>query len=72
LLLGVWVVIEYQEVQILAIGTALISIMLTIIGSVTFFTGIMLHSMRGFILEIQDTLAKRKIAARIRPAKREV
>jgi glycosyltransferase involved in cell wall biosynthesis len=55
---GAWVVEVYRREQILALGTALISIMLSIIGSVILVTGIILHSVRGLFLDIKATLEK--------------
>jgi DNA-binding response OmpR family regulator len=55
-LLGlVWgwgVITRYQEVHQLAIGNALISILLTMIGIVIFSTGFMLHSIRGLLVDL--------------------
>jgi glycosyltransferase involved in cell wall biosynthesis len=58
LLSGAWVVEVYRSTTTLALGTALISIMLVIIGSVMLFTGIILHSVRGLFLEIKAALEK--------------
>ncbi|HUV89197.1 MAG TPA: glycosyltransferase family 2 protein [Anaerolineae bacterium] len=49
---GGWVVLIYQRSQTLAIGYALISILLTIVGSLSLFAGIILHSVRGLLLEL--------------------
>lgn len=49
---GLWVVGNYQANQELAVGTALISMLLLSIGALALFTGIILHSLRGLILEV--------------------
>lgn len=49
---GVWVVDIYRDTQTLAVGYAMISVLLTIIGSLGLFTGIMLHSVRGLLLDL--------------------
>jgi glycosyltransferase involved in cell wall biosynthesis len=48
--LGVWM--RYQQVQQLAVGNALISIALAVIGVILFTTGIMLHSIRGLLVDV--------------------
>lgn len=48
---GLWVIDIYQRLQTLAIGYALISAMLVIVGMLTLFTGIMLHSVRAMLIE---------------------
>ena len=49
--LGVIVVDRYNTFQTLAVGYALISIVLAIIGIQTLFTGIILHSLRAFLAD---------------------
>ncbi len=56
LLWGAWVVEIYRRVHMLAVGYALISVLLTILGSLGLFTGVMLHAVRGFMLEIKRYL----------------
>lgn len=51
LILGVIVVRRYEAYQTLAVGYALISINLFIVGVQTLFTGIILHSIRAFLAE---------------------
>jgi len=51
ILLGLVVVDRYNQYQNLAVGYALISILLAIIGIQTLFTGIILHSLRAFLSE---------------------
>ncbi len=49
ILLGVIVVQRYNAYQTLAVGTALISLLLSLIGIQTLFTGIILHSLRALL-----------------------
>lgn len=49
ILLGVVVVQRYNTYQTLAVGTALISLLLSLIGIQTLFTGIILHSIRALL-----------------------
>ncbi len=51
LILGFWVVEIYQQTTSLAIGYALISVMLFITGTVAFSTGITLHSIRALLTD---------------------
>jgi glycosyltransferase involved in cell wall biosynthesis len=52
LLWGAWVVEIYSRSQTLAVGYALISVMLSIIGMFSLFTGIILHSVRALLHEL--------------------
>jgi len=58
LLWGVWVVQIYRQSETLAVGYALISVLLTIVGSLGLFTGIILHSIRGLMLEIKAAIER--------------
>jgi glycosyltransferase involved in cell wall biosynthesis len=49
---GAWVVEIYRTQQTLAVGYALISVLLTILGNLTLFTGIILHTVRGLLLAL--------------------
>ena len=49
---GAWVVILYRLHQELAVGYALISVLLSIVGTLAVFTGIILHSVRTLLLEL--------------------
>lgn len=49
---GVQVVSIYRSNQILATGYALITVMFDIIGVLVLFTGIILHSVRGLLLDL--------------------
>ncbi len=50
LALGGYVVSVYQQTKILAVGYAMITVFLGMIGIFTLFTGIILHSVRGLVL----------------------
>jgi len=52
LLCGAQVVAIYRKTQELATGYALIAVLLCIVGSVALSTGLMLHSLRGLLLEL--------------------
>ncbi len=54
---GVWVVDIYHRTQELAIGYAMISVLLFIVGSLCLFTGIILHSVRALLLELKTPVA---------------
>lgn len=64
LVLGLWlgsrVVIIYQETRVLAIGYALITVFLGIVGTVSLFTGLMLHSIRALILDLKEEQLQRR------------
>jgi glycosyltransferase involved in cell wall biosynthesis len=46
---GLWVVTIYDNSRQLAVGYALISVLLVIVGNLSLFTGIMLHSIRAML-----------------------
>jgi glycosyltransferase involved in cell wall biosynthesis len=50
--LGMYVVEQYTTYQELAIGYGLITVMLLTIGHVSFFAGVILHSVRGLLLAL--------------------
>lgn len=52
MLWGARVVIIYRDTQTLAVGYALISVLLSIVGSLGLFAGVILHSIRGLLLEL--------------------
>jgi glycosyltransferase involved in cell wall biosynthesis len=54
LLLGVWVVYNYWLHENLAVGTALIVVILMLTGVFLLFTGIVLHSIRVVVAEIKE------------------
>jgi glycosyltransferase involved in cell wall biosynthesis len=49
---GAWVVEIYRNSQTLAVGYALISVLLATLGSLGLFTAIILHSVRGLLLSM--------------------
>jgi len=49
---GYYVVVIYRRTQMLAVGYALTSVLMVIVGSVGLSTGIILHSLRGLLLEL--------------------
>ncbi len=52
-----WRVVDiYSQRQQLAVGYALVSVLLVILGSLGFFTGILLHSIRGLLLGMENRL----------------
>ncbi len=54
---GLWVVDVYNATKVLAIGTTLICLLLCIVGTLTLFTGFILHSTRGLILEFTQLIS---------------
>jgi hypothetical protein len=49
---GLWVVDMFYKRRSLFVGSALVSVSLSIIGSLALFTGIILHSVRGLIADL--------------------
>jgi glycosyltransferase involved in cell wall biosynthesis len=50
-----WIVVDiYQRSRQLAVGYAMISVLLTILGSLSLTTGIILHSVRGLLLGLMN------------------
>ena len=49
---GFLVVNIYSRIQTLAVGYAMLSVLLTIIGMLMLSTGIILHSIRGLLLDL--------------------
>jgi glycosyltransferase involved in cell wall biosynthesis len=58
LLVGAHVVEVYSEAHVLGVGNALISVGLTILGSLSLFTGLTLFAMHGLINEIKAEIEK--------------
>jgi glycosyltransferase involved in cell wall biosynthesis len=59
-LLWGWEVVNiYRRVQVLAVGYAMISVLLTILGTLLLATGFILHSIRGLIMDLYEQLRKR-------------
>jgi glycosyltransferase involved in cell wall biosynthesis len=48
---GIWVVDIYARLETLAVGYAMISILMSIVGMLLLSTGIILHSVRGLLME---------------------
>lgn len=53
--MGTLVVNIYEHTQMLAVGYALITVLLTTLGTLSMFTGLMLHSIRGLLLQFAET-----------------
>ena len=49
---GLWVVELYRQLHTLAIGYAMISMLLSLLGTLALFTGILMHSVRGLLLDL--------------------
>jgi len=58
LLWGAWVVDIYRTSQTLAVGYALIVVLLVLMGIFSLFTGIILHSIRALVLEIKAAIER--------------
>jgi len=52
LLLGLWVIEIYRSSRELVTGYALMTLLLSVVGLLTLYTGIMLHSVRGLLLSL--------------------
>jgi glycosyltransferase involved in cell wall biosynthesis len=52
---GAYVVYLYQRAQMLAIGYALISVLLSMLGALGLFAGVILHSVRALLLDMKDS-----------------
>jgi glycosyltransferase involved in cell wall biosynthesis len=59
-LLGLYVIDIYIRTRQLAIGYALITVLLSEVGMLLFFTGIILHSTRGMILDLRHSLSEER------------
>lgn len=51
LISGLWAIDAYRKFQTLAVGIALIGVLFTTIGLLTLFTGLILHSIRGLLID---------------------
>ena len=58
LLWGFWVVEIYRQTSRLAVGYALLSILFTVVGMLGLVCGIILHSVRGLLSELQADLKR--------------
>ena len=59
-LLGLHVIDIYRRTQTLAVGYALITVLLSEVGAVLCFTGLILHSTRGMLIDLQRVLLERR------------
>jgi len=57
--LGAHIIQTYARTQNLAVGYSLITVMMCVIGMLLLFAGIILHSVRGMLLELQQHMAQR-------------
>ena len=57
--LGLRIVEIYARTRQLAVGYGLLTVLLTVIGAVLFFAGVILHSMRAMLLELRTSLLDR-------------
>lgn len=58
-LLGIYIVDSYARTSELAIGYALLTLLLCVVGVILSFAGVMLHSMRGMLLDLRRSLVSR-------------
>ncbi len=58
LLFGLWVVDIYRKTLTLAIGYALITVLLVLVGIFAIFTGIILHSIRALLSEPKEAIRR--------------
>ncbi len=65
LALGGYVVLAYQRTHMLAVGYAMITVLLGVIGMLTFVTGVILHSVRGLIADLEVKLVPERDAQRV-------
>jgi glycosyltransferase involved in cell wall biosynthesis len=59
LALGGYVVTMFEQTTRLAVGYAMITVLLSVIGMLSLVTGVMLHSIRGLLLGLEDKLGRR-------------
>jgi len=69
LLMSLWVSYLYSVTNQLAIGYALVVVMLVLIGSLLSFTGVILHSIRGLLLERKEESAEVKTQVNPEPTR---
>ncbi len=58
LLWGLLVVDIYSRTQVLAFGYSLIAVLFTLAGVLTMLTGIILHSIRGLLVELKESFGR--------------
>jgi hypothetical protein len=49
---GIWVVERFNQTHQLAVGTALVCVLLSVFGLILLSTGFILHSVRGLLLDL--------------------
>lgn len=59
MLLGLYIIDTYTRTHDLAIGYGLITVMLCVIGVLLLFAGLILHSTRGMLMDLRQTLIQR-------------
>lgn len=59
LALGIHVVDLYRESRTLAVGYAILTVLLGVIGMLSLFTAVLLHSIRAFILDLKLDITRR-------------
>ncbi len=57
--LGLHIVNVYAQTQTLAVGYGLLTVLLCVVGMLLFFVGLVLHSMRGMLIEVRRSLLDR-------------
>ena len=60
---GLRVVDIYLDLRTLPVGYALISVLLSVVGVLGLFTGIILHSVRGLLMDLIRLKGKQEIGA---------
>jgi glycosyltransferase involved in cell wall biosynthesis len=56
---GAWVWETYRRVHMLAVGIALISVLFSVLGTLSMFVGIILHSLRNYYMDIKNEMTRR-------------
>jgi glycosyltransferase involved in cell wall biosynthesis len=60
-LLGLYIANIYTRTHLLAVGYGLITVMLCVVGTLLFFAGVVLHSVRAMVLEMRRSLLNRLV-----------
>lgn len=66
LALGAYIIQIYAQTRMLAIGYGLVTVILCVVGVLLLFAGIILHSTRGMLLDLQRALHQRSARERWR------
>jgi hypothetical protein len=64
--LGAYVVSIYDRTQTLAIGYAMVTVLLTIVGVLAMFVGVMLNAIRAIMVEVRNTVRSDELAVATR------